>query len=154
MREIEKGTRIESDHALVKTFRARIHYYKGEAEEAVKIFEEVLEKHPKMDGIRPLYAASLVAVGRAGEAREQLNERALSSASADHDIAYWTASAYALLGEREEAFRWLERAIELGNENRLWFESNPDWKNLRDDPRFQALMNRITKPEAQKHAST
>jgi hypothetical protein len=37
----------------------------------------------------------------------------------------------------------LERAISLGNENRPWFESDPNWEGLRDDPRFKELMQRI-----------
>jgi hypothetical protein len=48
-----------------------------------------------------------------------------------------------MLGDRDEAFEWLGRAITLGNENRPWFESDPAWEGLRDDPRFAELMRRI-----------
>jgi hypothetical protein len=48
-----------------------------------------------------------------------------------------------MLGEYDEAFNWLETAINLGNENLHWFKSNPVWEPLHDDPRFVALMNRI-----------
>ena len=53
-----------------------------------------------------------------------------------------------MLGERDEAFRWLERAIKLGNENRPWFESDPNWEALRDDARFGELMRRIEREKA------
>ena len=76
-------------------------------------------------------------------ARAELTDAVREAAAADHDVAYWLATAYALLGEREQAFDWLERAVTLGNENRPWFESNPDWEPLREDPRFGELMRRI-----------
>ena len=72
-----------------------------------------------------------------------MTEAVKESAAADHDIAYWLATAYAVLGERDEAFEWLERAIKLGNENRPWFETDASWEMLRDDPRFRQLMSRI-----------
>jgi hypothetical protein len=64
-------------------------------------------------------------------------------AAADHDISYWLACVYALENERDLAFEWLERAITLGNENKLWFESDKNWEHLRDDPRFSKLMQKI-----------
>ena len=68
------------------------------------------------------------------------------TASTDHDVAYWLASAYALAGEREEAFTWLRRAIKLGNENKPWFESDKNWESLRDDPEFQRIVASIVTP--------
>ena len=64
-------------------------------------------------------------------------------AADDHDIAYWLATAYLLQGRQVEAFRWLETAIDLGNENYPWFESDLNWSGFNDDPRFLALMQRI-----------
>ncbi|MDQ3174474.1 MAG: hypothetical protein M3Q91_12335, partial [Acidobacteriota bacterium] len=51
--------------------------------------------------------------------------------------------AYLLQGRQVEAFRWLETAIDLGNENYPWFESDSNWTEVKEDPRFVALMERI-----------
>jgi TolB-like protein/Flp pilus assembly protein TadD len=142
LKELDRGSAIESDHPLIKTFHARILYYQGKIEEARDLLREVLEHNPGLEGIRPIYAMCLTKLGEHEAARAELSERVLEIADADHDIAYWTASAYALEDEREEAFRWLERAIDLGNENRAWFESDPNWVGLRDDERFQELMRK------------
>ena len=40
-----------------------------------------------------------------------------------------------MLGDRDEAFEWLERAIAVGNENKPWFESDPHWDALRTKTR-------------------
>jgi serine/threonine-protein kinase len=140
--ELDQGSAIEPDHPLIKTFRARIMYYQGEAAAAANVLREVLEHNPGLDGVRPIYAMCLSKLGDHEGARAQLSERVLEVADADHDIAYWTASVYALEDERDEAFKWLERAIDLGNENRAWFEADSNWDGLRDDERFQKLMRK------------
>ncbi|MDT5157261.1 MAG: eukaryotic-like serine/threonine-protein kinase [Acidobacteriota bacterium] len=141
--ELEQGARVEPNHPLIRTFQAVIMGRRGDTAEAVRILREVLEEHPTMDGIRPLLAQQLIKRGETEEARSQLTERVREAADADHDIAYWLATTHSMLGDREDALHWLERAVELGNENRTWFESDPNWEALRADPRFVALMRRI-----------
>src|SRR5919107_54474 len=141
--ELEQGAHVEPHHPLLRTFQAVVLGRSGDRAEAVRILREVLEEHPTMDGIRPLLAQQLVKQGEPDAARAQLTERVREAADADHDIAYWLGTAHAMLGDREEALHWLDRAIELGNENRTWFESDPNWESLREDPRFVALMRRI-----------
>lgn len=152
--ELDKGAQLEPDHPLIKTFRGLILYYRGEVTAATRILEQVLQQHPQMDGVRPILAMFLSAQGRHREADEQLTEKVREAAAADHDVAYWLASAYLLQGRQDEAFRWLETAIKLGNENYPWFERDRNWASVRTDPRFKALMerlgNRSLKGEGQK----
>ena len=144
VKELDIGSSLEPDHPLVKTFRGRILYYRGQVDEAASLLREVLEHNPGLHGIRPIYAMCLIKLGELEAARNELSDRVLEIADADHDIAYWTGSAYALLGEREEALKWLERAISLGNENRAWFESDPNWASLHEDERFLNLMEKTS----------
>jgi len=41
------------------------------------------------------------------------------------------------------ALEWLQKAINLGNDNYLWFESDPNWTDLHNDPRFKEMMQRV-----------
>ncbi|MFN2509815.1 MAG: protein kinase [Pyrinomonadaceae bacterium] len=141
--ELDKGAELEPDHPLIRTFRALVLYYRGEVSAATRILEQVLKHHPQMDGVRPILAIFLSAQGRHREADEQLTEKTKNAAAGDHDIAYWLATAHLLQGRPVEAFNWLETAIDLGNENYPWFESDPNWTDVRKDPRFVALMQRI-----------
>jgi serine/threonine-protein kinase len=143
LHELDQGAELEADHPLLQTFRARVLYYRGEIDAASRILEQVLERHPKMDGIRPILATCLSAQGKHELANQQLTERVKVAAAADHDIAYWLASAYLLQGRQVLALTWLKKAIDLGNENYLWFESDPNWSDLHDDPRFKELMQRV-----------
>jgi serine/threonine-protein kinase len=143
LRELDEGAAIEPEHPMIKVIRARVLYCRGDVEEAAKILEQVLVRHPQMDGIRPILAICLSAQGQHTKANEQLTHKVRLVAEADYDIAYWLASAYLLQGRQVEALRWLETAIRLGNENYRWFESDPNWTDMHEDPRFVELMNGI-----------
>jgi serine/threonine protein kinase/Flp pilus assembly protein TadD len=142
-RELEEGAALEPEHPMIKVFTARVLYYKGQIDEAVQILHQVLQRHPQMDGVRPILAICLSAQGQHTKANEQLTPKVRQVAEGDYDISYWLASAYLLQGRQVEALRWLETAISLGNENYKWFESDPNWTDMHEDPRFVELMNRI-----------
>ena len=148
-RELDQGAAVEPEHPLILVFRARVLYYKGEIDEAIKILQHVLQRHPQIDGVRPILAICLSAQGQHTKANEQLTPKVRQVAEADYDISYWLASAYLLQGRQVEALRWLETAISLGNENYKWFESDPNWTDMHEDPRFVELMNRIKSQRGQ-----
>src|SRR5439155_557608 len=56
------------------------------------------------------------------------------------------ATIYASLGDRDQAFTWLDKAFE---EHAPWLgfiKTDPVFQSLRDDPRFPALLRRIGLP--------
>lgn len=143
MRELDRGAKVEPNHPMIKIFRAAAFYYHGDNEKSIEIMKKVLEQNPQMDGIRPLYAVFLAGSNLHEEALAQLTEDALSVSRSDHDMAYWVGSTYALLGDKDRAFKWLGRAVKLGNENKPWYQKDKSLDSLRDDPRFAELMNKI-----------
>ncbi|HET9478351.1 MAG TPA: protein kinase [Pyrinomonadaceae bacterium] len=148
LRELDEGAALESEHPVIKVFRARVLFYRGEIDEATQILQQVLQRHPQMDGIRPILAICLSAQGQHTKANEQLTQKVRQVAEADYDISYWLASAYLLQGRQVEALRWLETAIQLGNENHRWFESDPNWTDMHQDQRFMELMEGIKNQKA------
>ena len=143
LRELDEGAEIEPEHPMIKVFRGRVLYYRGQIDAALNVLKQVLEKHPQMDGMRPILAICLSAKGQHTQANEQLTHKVRMVAEADYDISYWLASAYLLQGRQVEALRWLETAIRLGNENYPWFESDPNWTDMHEDPRFVELIKGI-----------
>jgi len=141
--ELDQGAELEPEHPMIKVFRARVLYYRGEIDAATRILQMVLQRHPQMDGMRPILAICMSAQGQHTKANEQLTHKVRLVAEADYDISYWLASAYLLQGRQVEALRWLETAIGLGNENVPWFESDPNWTDMHSDPRFIELMSNI-----------
>jgi len=141
--EIEKGEKVEPDHPMLKIFRSGVYYYRGDKDAAIELMDKVIKDHPEMDGIKPLYAVYLAGAGKKDEALAQLTEDALAISKADHDMAYWVGSTYSILGETDLAFKWLNKAIKLGNQNKPHFEKDKSLDPLRDDPRFAELMAKM-----------
>lgn len=53
------------------------------------------------------------------------------------------AQIYSLVGEREKAFEWLEKAF---TERAPWLieiKVNQDWEPIRDDPRYQEILRKM-----------
>ena len=57
------------------------------------------------------------------------------------------AADYALAGENDKAFAWLDKAYdEREGQSLTLLKGDPSFKNLRSDPRFSALLRRIGLP--------
>jgi serine/threonine-protein kinase len=141
--ELDKGAKAEPNHPLIRLFRSQALFYRGDVQEAIDLIEDILNENPQMNGIRPILAFYLGSIGKEEEARAQLTEETLALSKADHDMAYWVGTAYATLGDKDLAFKWLERAVRLGNENKPWYQNNKCLDSLRDDPRFNELLAKI-----------
>src|SRR5438552_2853296 len=144
-RELDRAASVEPNNPLLKTFRALALYYTRQVDAAEALLREALEQNPNLHGVRPFLAMCLSAQGQHEAAHAELNEAAMRTASVDPDIAYAVASVYALEGEREQAFEWLDRSAALGNENKPCFEHDPNLASLREDARFGDLIHRITR---------
>ncbi len=84
-------------------------------------------------------------MGRREEARVMLREMQQLS-SRRFVTAYGMALVHAGLGEKEEAFRWLDKAFEERSHWLVWLRLDPRWTSLRGDPRFEALIQRMNYP--------
>ncbi len=80
--------------------------------------------------------------GRTQEARKVLDE--LEQASQHRpDMAYWIATILAGVGEKNEAFAWLEKSYQEHNGALILLQVAPELDPLRSDARFQDLMRRV-----------
>jgi adenylate cyclase len=79
------------------------------------------------------------------------SRRALDELIADYgktDIADWAiAKVYAWRGEKDQAFEWLERAYVHKDTGFTWLKIDPDFRGLRGDPRYKALLKKMNLPE-------
>ncbi|MGH7536995.1 MAG: TPR end-of-group domain-containing protein [Gemmatimonadales bacterium] len=69
--------------------------------------------------------------------------RALAIDPEDSGMLYNAACFYCVQGERDAALTRLEKAVQLGFGLRGWIENDSDLAPLRDDPRFQAALDRL-----------
>ncbi len=143
LKELNRAESLEPNHPMIKVLRSQIHYNDGEKKEAVRLLGNLLKKNPHLEGMRPLLAIFLISQNSRREGLENLTRTVLDKARADHDIAYWVASSYSLLGEKDTAFEWLEHSIRLGLEDIKLFHSDKNLCFIRKDKRFDDLMAQI-----------
>ena len=69
---------------------------------------------------------------------------ALLKRSKEHFVPpYHIAMVYNGLGDRDQALAWLEHGLEQRDPKMTFLKVEPNWNNLRNDPRFQDLMRRV-----------
>jgi serine/threonine protein kinase/tetratricopeptide (TPR) repeat protein len=81
--------------------------------------------------------------GYAGALRKAIEITSNSSVE-DYD-PYLAAKGYILLGDKEQAFVWLNKAAEAHSQI-LFIESDPYWDSIRSDPRYAELLRRMGLP--------
>ena len=110
--------------------------YLGHFAEALQVMHRELNDGYRLAGLALVYWA----MGRRSESDAALNSLTDKFASSD---AYGIAAVHAYRGEIDEAFRWLDRAYRGHVYGMLDLKTDPLLRNLRGDPRFQALLNRM-----------
>ena len=92
-----------------------------------------------------MLALAYANAGQKETARELLNELLRRDARGEHVVEYRIAALYEVLGERDEAFRWLGKDIDdrdgLGSWL-VWLNHDPVWKAMRKDRRFKEIQTR------------
>jgi len=86
---------------------------------------------------------ALARSGKPEEARAVL-DRLLKLSTERHVSPHNIALVYIGLGEPEEALAWLERAFEQRDGRMVFLKVEPKWNNLRGNPRFQDLLQRLS----------
>lgn len=113
----------------------------GRREEAIAELSEALKSSTMYEHTATELAYGLAVVGQREEALKVLGRV---------DNAPWRSFGYALvytgLGEKDEAFRWLDKAIDLRAPLVILLKVDPEFDSLRQDPRFPNLLRRMKLP--------
>jgi TolB-like protein/Tfp pilus assembly protein PilF len=114
--------------------------------EAVRTLERAAELSERSPLTLSLLAQVRAAGGEVAEARMLLSEL-IRRAQTLYVAPYHLAASHATLGEREEAYDWLERALEHRDIWCLYLEIDPVWDELRSEDRFAEVLRRVGLPE-------
>ena len=82
------------------------------------------------------------AAGEFEQARKIL-EGLLAQPKIETGIAYFVGLVYCLLGEKEQAIHWFEKAYEEKLGIPIILGGGPVFASLRSEPRFQALLRKL-----------
>jgi serine/threonine protein kinase len=108
---------------------------------------EALETFRKIDNEGFRLSSVAIAEHTLGHARE--SQQALEQLIARHatEAAFQIAEIYAWRGEKDKAFKWLERAYQQRDGGLSDIKTDPPLANLRDDPRYRAFLRKMNLPE-------
>jgi len=137
---------MKSDFALAHLWLARAFLAAGR-------FKESLAEAGRAESVIPGWPVIVVqrgytlgTMGRADDARAVLSELATMSTKR-FVTAYGVALVYTALGDKEQAFAWLDKAFAERSHWLMWLRFDPRWKSLRGDPRFAELVERLKYPD-------
>jgi hypothetical protein len=79
----------------------------------------------------------------------EASQRAMDELTAKYaaECAYCIATVAAWRGQKDETFKWLQRAFEQRETDIVELEYQPFFASLRGDPRFKALLREMKLPE-------
>ncbi|MGH9814035.1 MAG: tetratricopeptide repeat protein, partial [Candidatus Acidiferrales bacterium] len=141
-----KTAELDPNFALARYSLGMTYEQKGMYEAALAEFRRALA----LSGDDPHALANLGHVyalaGNRVEARSVLAQLE-QLAKKKYVPPYYVAEIYVALGEKEPAFRWLEKAYEERSSRLVFLKVEPRLDPLRDDPRFQDLVRRMNFPE-------
>ena len=137
-----KTLEMEANFAPAHFVLALVYERMGKAEEAIAAFEKTLS----ISGSNPAAIAGLAHVlggaGQKTEPRALLKE--LHAISKRRYVSpYCFALVHAGLGEKQQAFQWLEEAVATHDVWLVWLKAEPRFDSLRSDARFQDLLGRL-----------
>jgi tetratricopeptide (TPR) repeat protein len=113
----------------------------GRHKEAIEIQKKVYESNSGFEsGLGVAYALA----GQRDKALEIAGEIEKQNIAWS---AWGLAEIYAALGDNDKAIHWIEEMYRQRQDFTPWITVNPHYKNLRDDPRYKAIINRLNLPE-------
>ena len=132
-------------HDMAHAYTLKGAYAQAIAEEdKIPVQAKVVAAENKLiaSGIGWIYAVS----GRRADALK-IAEQFKDLASHAYVDFYQVAEIYAALGDKDEAFRLLEKAYEEHSSNMPFLAVDPFWDGIRSDPRYADLLRRMGLPQ-------
>jgi TolB-like protein/DNA-binding SARP family transcriptional activator len=125
----------------------------GRDSEAEAVLEQAVARVPQ-DRAGTITSMQAVLAAAAGDTLRALEKIDIAQAKERrsilfHHTSYHIGKAYALLGWRDEAIRWLQGAAEDGFPVYTLFARDPHLDSVRGDPRFAALLGELRRQETQ-----
>jgi len=139
--QVRKIIEMDQNWYLAHMILCQTYNYKGQFAEAIAECEKARELNDD-----PAVLANLAhAYARSGK-----REEAMKVVGQMHELAkqryvpaYGFAVAYAGLGDKDQAFQWLERSLQDRAWEITYLKVDPNMESLHSDPRFNDLVKRV-----------
>ena len=147
IRQLRAALAMDPKFPLAHFWLGRIYTMQRQYDEALAELDAV---GPALRQWQPMMAARGYLYGGWGKqkgAQVVLDEFQALRNGGRFATSYGIALIYAALGDKEQAFIWLQRAYEERSHWLVWLRLDPRWERLRPDPRFRSLLGQVGLPE-------
>jgi serine/threonine protein kinase len=142
----QRAVEIDPANPTSRMIHALMLAANGRREEGVAMLDAVARDGSAMAWARLAPAMACALRGQRDELLRIMTPELRAAAAWDEIFAWWVADCFALVNESETAIDFLERAVEFGFINAPWLSKyEPFLANLRGEPRFGRLMERVTR---------
>jgi serine/threonine protein kinase/tetratricopeptide (TPR) repeat protein len=146
---IEKGFMRLGEGARNPRTRVTVLLWGGRTQEATELAEQLLSGATTLPGLSvPIWMAYALSSKRAPNVLSNMVQEGEAWGRVDMDAALGCATYYAIVGDRDLAFRHLQRAVELGNDMLRLYEL-PILGTLHDDPRWTPFIEGVRRRVAE-----
>jgi pentatricopeptide repeat protein len=141
MTSLQKALEFDPSYYDARIVLARTYVAKGMYEQAIAELQKALTFDTRDPGV---LGALAHAYARAGDREKalQLVDQLKRNGGATFALVW----AHAGLGDKDQAFAWLERSYEERRQRMVWLNVDPLLEPLRSDPRFTDLVRRVGLP--------
>ena len=134
----------QSAHFTGQAYKSLGRHEEKEAQmrRGLQLMEGSLELNPDDARAANLAAGVYASLGES-EPAIKYAERSLAIDPEDPMLLYNVACMYASLGRHDQAISCLERSVDKGFGHKEWIDNDPDLDAIRDNPRYQAIVDAI-----------
>jgi TolB-like protein/DNA-binding winged helix-turn-helix (wHTH) protein/Flp pilus assembly protein TadD len=148
--EFKNALELEPNFAPALNYLARCYQAKGMDDEAMVTFHKAVEHSGGSPVMKARLGWAYSKIGKTAEARRILRELEAEAKSRTRYVApCLIAALYVGLGDKEQAFVWLEKAFQERDVLLITLNIESHLDPLRSDRRFQDLVRRVGLPSAE-----
>ena len=140
VQEALKSFEIQKDYPIGYLVLGRAYLNMGKEEEAIATHKKLAELYPTQVATLCLTYIKTGHLEEAGKILKEIEAKPVTSI-----IAYNRSRIYALLGRKDEAFKWLNYEPHHGFV--AWAAVGKDFESLHGDPRWDEFLKRLNLPE-------
>jgi eukaryotic-like serine/threonine-protein kinase len=141
-----EALRLEPNHPTARVALGFAYAASGMYDQAISLCDATLRTDPGNQDCLQVVGLAYAKAGRRQES-DQVIRKFEELGRTGYSVSYRPAAMYAMLGDKDKAFAWLEKALAAHDWDMGRINVDPFVDSLRDDPRFKDLIKRMGFPQ-------
>ena len=152
-RSLEQVLEQDPQNASLLRNLARVHLDAGNLQKARLTLGQLRPNDEQNFRVRMTRAQLYALEGKRVEALKEMDAEELKYADLNPLVTLEAAEVYAVLGDKDRAFDWLDRSVRRGDDRAEWLRIDPLLASIRQEPRFKEVLDSMDFRRAQAAAA-